>query len=259
MAQLPFYVWLLTIAGAALFIASTALALRRAPIVAWSVVALSAAWFAGDWLLADAHAYQAIGSSNLSIGLIAAFAGYLTILLAATGLPVVRRALASPDAVARLTRPQSVRVMGVVLLIALAIGRLPAAFALPAGIGDIAVGLAAPLAVRALRHAPATDRLHRRAVTFHLLGLADLVIALVMGVVSGLLVLSPTMQPITAMPLVLVPTLAVPTAFALHLTALRRLRADRAASRPARTTAPTHQPGPAPVPEPAPAPDGALG
>jgi hypothetical protein len=113
----------------------------------------------------------------------------------------------------------------------MALGRLPAIFALPAGLGDIAAGLAAPLVARRL--AQGTGR--RRAVWFHLFGILDLVVALGIGFLAGLgpwrpLEVTPSTEALSLLPLVLVPTTAVPLAIALHLVALRRLRA---AARPA--------------------------
>ncbi|MEU9213675.1 hypothetical protein AB0D27_38725 [Streptomyces sp. NPDC048415] len=130
---------------------------------------------------------------------LAALFGFLAVLLAATRLPAVRGALAAPDTVARLTLPHTLRVVGVVFLIVMALGDLPAAFALPAGLGDIAAGIAAPF--------------------------VDLVVAVSARVVAGLLGITPSIEAVTVMPLVLIPALAVPTAVALHITALRKLAA----------------------------------
>ena len=79
----------------------------------------------------------------------------------------------------RLVLPHTLRIEGAVFLILMAQGRLPAVFALPAGLGDIAAGISAPFVAR---------RLARRsgAIRFHLLGIADLVIALSIGFLAGL-------------------------------------------------------------------------
>ena len=73
--------------------------------------------------------------------------------------------------------PHAPRVVGVAFLLYLALGRLPALFALPAGLGDIAAGIAAPLV--ALRLAQGTGR--RAALWFNAFGLTDLVTALALG------------------------------------------------------------------------------
>jgi len=226
MNELPFYVWLLVFTGAAGIPLAASVALGRYRPAAWALAGLAGAWLAADWLLADAGAYKTIGTSNFSPGLVAALLAFLAVLLAAARHPAVTRALSGPDAVARLTLPHTLRVVGVVFLFVLALGTLPAIFALPAGLGDIAVGLAAPFVVRQLRRGEG-DAARRRAVTFHLLGIADLVIAVSLGVLAGLLGITPSLDAVTVMPLVLIPTLAVPAAVALHLTALRKLTAGR--------------------------------
>jgi hypothetical protein len=94
----------------------------------------------------------------------------------------VARILAAPGSLARLTLPHTLRVVGVLFLMVMALGHLPALFALPAGLGDIAVGLIAPSVARRLT----TDGDHRGAVRFHLLGLLDLVVAITIGYLAGL-------------------------------------------------------------------------
>jgi hypothetical protein len=176
-------------------------------------------------LLARAGTYHlAAGRAAPWFGV--AFAGALLGLLLATRIPVVTRVLEAPATAARLTLPHSLRVVGVTFLIVMALGQLPAIFALPAGLGDIAAGLAAPLVARRL----ARNTGRRRAVWFHLVGILDLVVALSIGFLAGLgpwrpLEVTPTTEALSLLPLVLVPTTAVPLAIALHIVALRRLRA----------------------------------
>lgn len=134
------------------------------------------------------------------------------------------RILAAPGSLARLTLPHTTRVVGVLFLIVMALGDLPAIFALSAGLGDIAVGLTAPLVARRLARG-----VHQAAVRFHLLGILDLVVAITIGYLAGLgpyrlLDLTPTTEPLSMLPLALVATVAVPTALALHIVTLRQLR-----------------------------------
>jgi hypothetical protein len=144
----------------------------------------------------------------------------------------VARILAAPGSLARLTLPHTLRVVGVLFLMVMALGHLPALFALPAGLGDIAVGLIAPSVARRLT----TDGDHRGAVRFHLLGLLDLVVAITIGYLAGLgpyrpLDITPSTEPLSLLPLALVATVAVPTALALHIVSLTRLHAaDRTTS-----------------------------
>lgn len=142
--------------------------------------------------------------------------------------PALRRVLASASLPA-LIGVQVYRMIGVVFVVLLGLGRLPAHFANPAGWGDIAVGLAAPLvALALLRGARGGLAL---ASAWNLFGLLDLVVAVGMG--TGFLapVLLPELgarvPPAAAMgvyPLVLVPTFLVPLSVLLHLVALGKLR-----------------------------------
>ncbi|MFE3262230.1 hypothetical protein ACFXPS_36600 [Nocardia sp. NPDC059091] len=72
----------------------------------------------------------------------------IVVLLASSRLPLIQRMLSHPGIAARLVRPHEARFIGIVFLTAMALGELPPAFALPAGIGDIAIGLAASWLIR---------------------------------------------------------------------------------------------------------------
>ena len=141
--------------------------------------------------------------------------------------------------VERLVATQVFRLIGFIFLPLLALGALPAHFALPAGWGDVAVGLAAPLvALSLLRRAPGA-----RALTFgwNVFGLLDLVAAVGLGTGYLLQALRPGVatEPtaaLTVFPLVLIPTFAVPLGVILHLYTFRALARGRAAD--ARGTAP---------------------
>jgi len=243
--DLPAVVWALVLTGVIGIPATTCLMLYRGARAAGlgrrttTAVAATAAAGLGGWivasgLLARAGVYhQEPGHFRPWIGL--AFAGYLAALLLAARIPVVTRILAAPGSLARLTLPHTIRVVGVLFLIVMALGDLPAVFALPAGLGDIAVGVTAPLVARRL--ARAGDR--QGAVRFHLLGILDLVVAITIGYLAGLgpyrpLDITPSTEPLSLLPLALVATVAVPTALALHVVALGQLRT---ATRPQRDRA----------------------
>jgi hypothetical protein len=122
---------------------------------------------------------------------------------------------------------QLYRALGVVFLVLYAIGRLPAAFALPAGAGDVFVGLLAPVVAtaqtRQWRHANALLR------AWNLLGLSDLAVALTTGFLTSPSTLqrfafdAPNVL-ISRYPLVMVPVFLVPLAILLHLASLQKLR-----------------------------------
>ncbi|HWF73068.1 MAG TPA: hypothetical protein VG186_06975, partial [Solirubrobacteraceae bacterium] len=127
-----------------------------------------------------------------------------------------------------LVRVQLYRVAGVVFIVGWAAGRIPAIFALPAGIGDIAVGLAAPFV--AARLGDGSERSRRLAVWWNIEGIADLVLAVALGASTSPSPIWPTLlgHPntlISRLPLVLIPVFAVPLSVLLHVVTLRRLRA----------------------------------
>jgi hypothetical protein len=123
------------------------------------------------------------------------------------------------------------RLEGAVFLALMLTGHLPALFAIPAGIGDILIGVTAPWVARGL----GTDVGRRRAVIWTLLGMLDLVVAVSLGVMTSpgpaqVFHTTPTSEFITTFPIVLVPTLLVPLAFTLHVVSLWRLLGAREAS-----------------------------
>jgi len=103
---------------------------------------------------------------------------------------------------------------------------LPGLFAWPAGLGDMAVALAAPWMVARL----ASDRAFAGSsgfVLWNYLGILDLAVALVMGTLSsgffpGLVTV--TTAPMAQMPLVLIPAYFVPLFIILHIVSLIQAR-----------------------------------
>jgi hypothetical protein len=138
-----------------------------------------------------------------------------------------------------LTAIQAWRFAGLGFVALYANGVLPGLFALPAGWGDIAIGVTAPWVMLALLRRPAfaTSRLF---VVWNLLGILDLVDAMILGALStGLipgLAGNVTTGPMAQLPLLLVPAYVVPFLFMLHLVALFQVRqqaqADRSGRRP---------------------------
>jgi hypothetical protein len=210
---------------------------RAAWMLAIGFVGLWAAWIAVSGLLADAGAYRQDSTATRPwIGVAAA--GILAVALAGARIPAVRAALAAPGSLANLTWPHVLRVVGVVFLVVMVLGRLPAVFSVPAGLGDIAIGLTAPVIARRLARGERTG-----ATWFNVLGLLDLVIAVSIGFLAGLgpsqiLDVTPSTADLAVLPLVLIPTTAVPLALALHITSLMRLRTGAPARSPHATAVP---------------------
>ena len=124
---------------------------------------------------------------------------------------------------------QVYRVVGGLFLVAWLQDDLPAEFALPAGTGDVAVGLLAPLAALALvRHG--AERARPVVAGWCALGILDLVVAVTCGLLTApsafqQLALDDPNAAITSYPLVLVPAFAVPVSIVLHVAVLARLSA----------------------------------
>jgi hypothetical protein len=102
---------------------------------------------------------------------------------------------------------------------------MPALWALPAGIGDVIVGGVAPWIARGVE----TPDGKRDAIIFNLFGMADLVLAVGLGVMTSpgpahVFHTTPTSELVTRFPLALVPTFLVPLAFVLHIVSLSRFR-----------------------------------
>ncbi len=105
---------------------------------------------------------------------------------------------------------QTFRVLGGIFIFRYLAGELPGRFALPAGIGDVLTGLAAPIVAYAWFSGKPWAR--NAAIAWNLFGMADLVDAVTIGTLTfgrvggaGLV-----------FPLVMIPAYAVPRAFLLH-------------------------------------------
>ncbi len=121
---------------------------------------------------------------------------------------------------------QAYRVLGVAFLAGALRGTLPGFFGYPAGIGDALTGLFALPVAMALAMGTAEGR--RAGIVWNLFGLADLAIAITMGVITspGPLQLIVTNAPgvgSAGYPGVLTPAFAVPSSILLHLLSLRLL------------------------------------
>jgi hypothetical protein len=238
----PAYLWALVIAGMVAIPATTCIAAyggavrasmsrARAALLAGGAAVVFGGWFTASAVIAGHGWYQARLGHQVP-WLPVAVIGFLGLLLALRRIPAVARALAAPGMVRRLELPHSFRALeGTAFVLMMALGHLPALFALPAGLGDIAAGLAAPFVARSLAHG--TGR--RGALWFNAFGMTDLISALTLGALTGyqLVNVSPSGAAISELPLALIPTAAVPLLFALHITSVSALRRPRRAPRPA--------------------------
>lgn len=126
-----------------------------------------------------------------------------------------------------LTSLQSWRVLGGMFLVLYAYGLLPGLFAFPAGLGDLAVGAAAPLVLMAIiTNAP---NWRRQVLWLNVGGLLDFVGAIGTGVLTsdtslGFFAGTAARVSLGELPLSLIPTFAVPLWIILHIIALLQLR-----------------------------------
>ncbi len=190
------------------------------------IVGVLALWFVVVFLLgADGAIARPPGTPPLPI-LIAVTAPVLVFLGAYRGSPAFRAYVLSLD-LPLATAIQAWRAGGLGFLALYAHGVLPGAFAWPAGLGDIAIGVTAPWVALALVRRPgfATSRVF---VVWNLLGILDLVVAVSVGGLSSVLASGSagevTTGPMAQLPLVLIPAYLVPLFVMLHLAALFQAR-----------------------------------
>jgi hypothetical protein len=104
---------------------------------------------------------------------------------------------------------------------------LPAVFALPAGLGDMAIGLTAPWMILALVRQPGFAA-RGTFIRWNVLGILDLLIAVSIGAVSALLTTGApgeiSTAPMATLPLLLIPAFLVPFFLMLHTAALMQSR-----------------------------------
>lgn len=122
---------------------------------------------------------------------------------------------------------QGWRVAGLGFLALYAQGILPGQFALPAGLGDMAIGATAPWIMLALVRRPAFAS-SSLFIAWNILGILDLVVAVGTGALSsGFLAGAAgnvTTGPMARLPLLLIPAYLVPLFVMLHLAALFQAR-----------------------------------
>jgi hypothetical protein len=237
----PAYLWAITLAGV-IGIPATAcyvlyrgaeqagLGTRRAALLAGASALLFGGWFAASAVIAG-HGWYHTKIGHGVPWLPIAVAGFFATLIALSRIRVVRRVLAADGMASRLELPHTFRLAGIALLLTMALGHLPALFALPAGLGDMAAGLAAPLVARQVSRGSG----RRTALWWNAFGIADLVLALILGAVTAyqLVKITPSGAPISELPLALIPTAVVPLLLVLHIASVRTLAARPAPARPA--------------------------
>jgi hypothetical protein len=223
MCSLAFLVW-----GLLMFFAQRSrmetVARRRFGIVSGAHLL---GWLLLALVLGNAGVFQASSSTvfpAIALGIAFPFVIGIFLLQHSLALNSVINAIPLPW----LVGVQLYRAFGFIFLALYGAGKLPAEFAIPAGIGDVAVGLAAP--VVGYLFYKGYRRSCLAVLGWNVVGILDLVVAVALGFLSSpgpfqaLAVETPN-EMITAFPLVLVPVFAVPLSILLHLATLKRLKA----------------------------------
>lgn len=178
------------------------------------------AWLLFSIAASARHLYQnAPGTPPLPIGLAASIPIALFFLW--FGVSAGFRQFVKSLSPRTITMVQTWRIGGVVFLILYARHALPGLFALPAGLGDMLIGVTAPWAAARL----ANPARRRSFIAWQVLGIADLVLAVGMGTLSGFIDPQGTSTgPMTVLPMSLIPTFAVPLLLILHIVCIAQAR-----------------------------------
>jgi ammonia channel protein AmtB len=186
-------------------------------------------WLGAAIALGAAGAFHASSSDIPTIQ----YGVFLPILISALMIwrsPLVTRII---DAVPQhwIVSVQLYRALGVIFLILYATGKLPGLFAWPAGVGDILIGVLAP--VVGLAYARDPQKNGDLVAAWNVFGIGDLVIAVATRLLSAPSLVQPfAVEPpnelITQFPLVLIPVFLVPLSILLHLASLAKLRRSAA-------------------------------
>jgi hypothetical protein len=220
-----------------------------------TIIALSLIWLGPARMPASAKSRYATAGvlSAVLIGWLAVAQSLGVAATTGTTLPIVLSGLLIPpivgaiglwrsESIARLVSAiplhwlvaaQVYRAAGGIVLVLWADGRMPWQFALPAGIGDV-VTAGAAVAVAALLTRNAVGA-HRAAYVWCLFGIADIVVATIMGAATSpaaahLLALETPNLLIASYPLVMHPFYGVPLGLMLHGLVLWRRRRGAAAT-----------------------------
>ena len=203
-----------------------------APAFLGGALAVVLLWLAAIVALASTLAFAAAPAAPPLAVLLAIVAPPAAFAGALAWLPGFRRQVLLIDPV-WLAAVQGLRALGGGFLFVHAYGHLPAAFAWPAGLGDLLVAVLAPFVALRLARDPGYLAAPGPA-RFHALGMLDFAVAVGTGVATSasipVVVDGITTGPLGVLPLVLIPAFAVPLWICLHLAAFAQIRAARAAA-----------------------------
>jgi hypothetical protein len=210
---------------------------REARVAVVSGIVL-AGWAILEIALARAGAFLGSPGQRVPPVGINLFVSVLLMALSLGAAPSLRSLVSRQSGIIRL---QGWRVAGLLLLTHTALGHVPPLFGLPAGLGDILIGITAFGVARAADYPQG----RRRALLWNALGVLDLVVAVTLGITTSpgptqIFHTVPTSAMLAVYPLTLVPVFAVPLALALHGVSVWQLLRGRWA---AKTEAPPDRAG----------------
>ena len=197
--------------------------------VKWVVAVVAAVWLAAvAGIGASGGFLSPAGTPPLPVA-VGALGPLVAFFLAYRLWPAFRGWVLSAD-LRIMVAVQAWRFAGLGFLALYANGILPAGFALPAGLGDMAIGATAPLILLGLlRNARFASG--GTFVAWNLLGMLDLVTAVASGTLAALhatgLPGEFTTAPMARLPLLFIPVYLVPILFMLHIAALLQARRPR--------------------------------
>ena len=189
-------------------------------------------WFAVAWWLGSSNFFviEADDIPRIQFAIITPIVLGLVLILGTTRGRAVVAATPQPWLIAM----QTYRALGAMFLILWAQGKMPGEFAIPAGTGDIIVGVTAPFV--AWLNAKGSPRAEAVTRAWNIFGILDLVIAVTTGFLTSpsplqLLAFDRPNLLITTYPIVMVPAFLVPLSIILHGLSLWKIRcASRCAS-----------------------------
>ena len=196
---------------------------RPSPASSITAAAVLAAWFLTILWLAARGAF--VGPSGAPpLAMMAGFSVPLAVFFALLKLSRAFRDFVFAIDLKLIVGLNAWRLGGFAFLALYAHGILPAAFALPAGLGDMAVGVVAPWMVLHLVRDPAFGA-SSRFRAWNWLGILDLIVAVSLGGSLAFLAHTEvTTAPMAQLPLVFIPAYLVPIYIMLHVSALFRPR-----------------------------------
>jgi hypothetical protein len=198
----------------------------RVPGMTLALIVLLTAWFAVVVVLGASGAFVGPpGTPPLPLAI--GFAGPIVAFFALLRLSRSFREFVLAADLRFMVAIQAWRFVGLEFLTLYTHKVLPGLFALPAGLGDIAIGVTAPLILLALIRRP---RFAASPVflAWNVLGMLDLIVAVGIGGLSAVLATGASGQittaPLAQLPLVLLPAFLVPIFFVLHVASLMQAR-----------------------------------